>query len=72
MKGYDPIKTRNYQRAKAEGRLCTRCHYMITVVRWKKGYRLCPDCEDALRGVDVNRGCWPGRDEPAEKTGEMI
>jgi len=42
-----------YERAKAEGRLCSHCQWMITIARWKKGHRLCYDCEDALKGVGL-------------------
>lgn len=60
-----------YYRAKVEGRVCSRCGWIITVKNWNKDYRLCAGCFDALRGVNISAGHWPERDEPAEKTGEM-
>ena len=65
------ILARQFTRAKGEGRTCSRCGWIITVKNWKKGYRLCPGCFDALKGVNVSTGHWPKRDEPGEKTGEM-
>jgi len=64
--------SRQFARAKDEGRICSRCGYMITVKAWDKGYRQCPSCFDALKGVNVNIGHWPKRDEPSDKTGEML
>jgi hypothetical protein len=66
------LLTRLYQKAKSEGRLCSRCGWIITVKNWKKGYTLCAGCFDALQGVNVKTGHWAARDEPGEKTGEMI
>jgi len=62
---------KQYHRAKEEGRLCSRCGWMISIVNWKKGYRLCPSCYDALKGVNVS--CRWGKyfDEPPDLTGEM-
>lgn len=64
--------TRRFCRAKAEGRLCSRCGWMISIKNWKKGYRLCPGCHDAMKGVNVD--CKYGKylDEPVDMTGEMI
>jgi hypothetical protein len=66
------ILARQFSRAKSEGRVCARCGWMISVKDWKKGNRTCPGCRDALRGVRVIGGHWAPRDEPSEKTGEMI
>ena len=66
------ILARQFAVAKAEARLCQRCGWMITVKNWKKGYRLCAGCYDGLKGVNVSGGHWPLREEPTEKTGEMI
>lgn len=38
-----------YERAKTEGRLCSNCQWVITIARWKKGHRLCYNCEDAYQ-----------------------
>lgn len=66
----DMIKARQVIRAKAEGRICSQCGWMITVKNWKKGYRLYAGCYSALKGVNVRGGYLPYRDEPTEKTGE--
>lgn len=66
------ILSRQYHRAKEEGRLCGRCGWMITVKNWKKGFRLCPGCYDGLKGVNVSTGHRMAADEAREKTGEMI
>lgn len=57
--------------AKTEGRLCVQCGWIITKKNWKKGYRLCPSCFDANKGVNVKYGFGNYLDEPREKTGEM-
>lgn len=62
---------RHVKKAKEEGRVCKNCGWMITKVNWKKGRRLCPNCYDAMRGVNVKTGHPPYRDEPEEKTGNM-
>lgn len=61
-----------YEKAKAEGRLCSHCGWIITVKNWAKGYRLCAGCYDALKGVNVDQGHGHYRDEPVDMTGEMI
>ena len=63
---------KQYHRAKEEGRLCRHCKWMVAVKRWKKGHRLCPNCEDALKGVNVSGKWGPYYDEPLDLTGEMI
>lgn len=60
----------HYAKAKAEGRLCERCGWIVTVVDSRKGETVCGSCRDALRGVDVRGGHYPDRDEPRDKTGE--
>ena len=61
-----------YHKAKVEGRLCSRCGWIVTVKNWKKGYRLCAGCYDALKGVNVDGNQGAYRDEPVDMTGEMI
>jgi len=60
-----------YHKAKESGRVCSRCGWIVTVVDYGKGHRLCAGCRDALRGVD----CYPNwgayLDEPIDMTGEM-
>ena len=63
---------RTFHRAKEDGRLCTQCGWMISKKNWKKGYRLCPGCWDAGKGVNVPARWGKWRDEPTEKTGEML
>lgn len=66
------ILTRQYARAKKEGRLCSQCQWMIKIKNWKKGYRLCPNCYITNKGVSChNLGYGPYRDEPREITGEV-
>ncbi len=65
------ILTRQFHRAKAEGRVCERCGWMITVLAWAKGFRMCPGCYDALKGVNVDTGQLKYRDEPIDRTGNM-
>jgi|WetSurSiteA1Bulk_404760.scaffolds.fasta_scaffold363926_1 hypothetical protein len=62
-----------YKKAKEEGRLCSRCGWIITVKNWKKGYHLCAGCYFGLKGVNVKHA--GGRrlaDDPPDKTGEML
>lgn len=69
------LLTRVYQQAKTEGRLCSRCGWIITKKGWKKGYRICSDCASALKGVSgigVDHAHGPYRDEPVEKTGNTL
>ena len=42
-----------------------------TQKNWKKGYRLCGNCWDANRGVNVRGGYRQPRQEPREITGEL-
>jgi hypothetical protein len=60
-----------YEKAKAEGRLCTQCGWIITKANWKKGYRLCAGCGDANKGVRTRPVFGKWRDEPVDMTGEM-
>jgi hypothetical protein len=55
----------------SEGRVCSRCGWIISKKNWGKGYRLCGGCFDALKGVNVNYGHERARDEIEDKTGEM-
>jgi hypothetical protein len=59
-------------KALSEKRICSRCGWVITKTEWKKGVRLCPGCEDGLKGVNVSRGCEKLSEEPIDMTGEMI
>lgn len=67
----ETILARQYRRAKAEGRICERCGWLVPVKNWKKGHRLCPGCFDALKGINVKTGSQPYKDDPEELTGEM-
>lgn len=59
------------KQARKEGRICSRCGWLITKINWAKGYKLCAGCYDALKGVNVRGGALPCPDEPADRTGEM-
>ncbi len=61
----------NFIRAKMEGRICSHCGWMVTIKEWKAGYKMCGNCRDALKGVNVKTGSNPYSDEPTEKTGEL-
>jgi hypothetical protein len=63
---------RQLRMAKREGRVCSHCGWMISKKNWNKGYRLCAGCWDGLKGVNVAGGYGHYRDEPVDKTGEMI
>jgi len=60
-----------YAQAKAEGRLCSRCGWIIPKRYWKKGNKMCKGCQDGLKGVNVRDGWGKYREEPVDKTGEM-
>ena len=60
-----------YAKAKSDGRLCTRCGWIVTKADWKKGFKECFGCRDAARGVNVPPKYGKWRDEPIERTGEM-
>lgn len=57
--------------AKREGRICPQCQWIITKKDWKKGYRICRNCVDINKGVNVKDGYGPYFDELPEMTGEM-
>ena len=59
-----------YAKAKAEGRLCRRCGWVITKKNWQKGFLLCAGCWDAEKGVNVATGWGSWRNKPMEKPGE--
>ena len=61
----------HYQRARKEGRLCSRCGWFISKKEWGKGRRICADCEDALKGVNVPAKWGKYLDEPRDPTGEI-
>jgi len=64
------IMARQYHRAKEEGRLCSNCQWMISIENWNKGYRLCPGCYDAMKGVKTMPRWGTYLDELPELTGE--
>jgi predicted amidophosphoribosyltransferase len=66
------ITIKQFQRAKAEGRICSCCGWMIPIKEWKKGRRVCWNCEDALKGVNISYGHAQPQQEPVDMTGEMI
>jgi hypothetical protein len=68
----DKILSRNIARARAEGRVCSRCGWMITVKEWKRGRRMCWNCEDALKGVNISQGWSQPAQDIEDKTGEML
>lgn len=68
----DKILARNVARARAEGRVCSRCGWMITVKEWNKGRRMCWNCEDALKGAGTPMGHWQPQQEAVDRTGEML
>ena len=66
------IMSRVYSQAKKDGRICSRCGWIITKKNWAKGDRLCYNCEDALKGVNTPPRWGQWLDEPIDKTGEML
>lgn len=62
---------RAYNNAKRDGRICSRCKWLITKKNWEKGYRLCSGCYSALQGVNISGRWGKWRDEPLDKTGEF-
>jgi hypothetical protein len=60
-----------YSRAKIEGRICHQCQWIINKVDFQKGYRICRNCTDINKGVNVRGGHYPYQDEPRDKTGNM-
>ena len=64
--------SRIYAKARDEGRLCSKCGWIISTKNWKKGYRVCGSCWDANKGVNVSGRYGKYRDEPVDKTGEML
>ena len=61
-----------FHKAKEEGRICTRCGWMITVKDWKKHFTECAACRYALKGVNIKYGHGKARDESVDMTGEML
>jgi len=61
-----------YKKAKDEGRTCCRCGWIITRKDWGHGFLLCAGCRDAPKGVNVPARWGKWRDEPVDKTGEML
>lgn len=72
MKGYNPLLSKVYTKAKAEGRVCRRCGWIITKKNWAKGFLLCAGCWDAEMGVNVRGGHYQPQQEVTDKTGEML
>ena len=68
----DKLFKKIFHRAMLEERRCAQCGWMITKVRWEHGFRLCTNCEDALKGANVSSPYGKWRDEPVDKTGEML
>ena len=66
------LLARVYEKAKEEGRICSRCGWIITKKNWKKGHKLCAGCLDANKGVNVNCGHYKPVEENIDMTGEMI
>ena len=61
---------KSINRARQEGRVCSQCGWIISKKNWEKGYRLCGNCWDANKGVNVSYGWKKYQDEPRDKTGE--
>lgn len=68
---YEAAISKAYTAAKHDGRLCSRCGWIVTKKDWKKGHRLCGGCRSALKGVNCRGGHWPNIQERQDKTGEM-
>ncbi len=68
----DKILSNAYTKAKAAGRLCERCKWIVTVKDAAKGHKTCANCRDALKGVNVRGGHGRYFDEPRDGTGETI
>lgn len=68
----DKITEKHFIRARAEGRICSRCGWMIPKKEWNKGRRICWNCEDALKGVNTPQAWGKYLDEPPDMTGEML
>ena len=52
-----------FAQAKAEGRICVYCGWMIKKKRYEKGFRSCWYCEDARKGVvDTTQETYPGEE----------
>lgn len=66
------ILSKNFKKAQQEGRVCRRCGWMITKVNWRKGFLLCAGCWSALQGVKTPPRYGAMKDEPEDKTGEML
>ena len=65
------VTSKMVKTAKQEGRVCEKCGWIISKKNWAKGYRQCPGCWSASKGVQVRTGAYPYRDEPKDMTGEM-
>lgn len=61
-----------FEKAKADGRLCTRCGWIVTKKDAVKGHTECAGCRDALQGVNVSFGYCQPQQEATDKTGEML
>lgn len=64
---------KNRAMAEAEGRICANCKRYIPKADFRRRDKVhyCPDCKDALKGVNVRGGYYPYKDEPTDLTGEM-
>ena len=72
MKGINKLLSKVYTQAKKDGRVCSRCGWIITKKDWAKGFLLCSGCQDAMQGVNVSDGWYQPLQEPVDKTGEML
>lgn len=66
------LLAKQFSLAKKEGRICSRCGWMVTKARWKKGKTVCGSCEGALKGVNVSWGAIQPLQEPLDKTGNAL
>lgn len=66
------ILSLEFEKARAEGRICQKCGWMVGKTRWKKGNKICYNCEYGEHGIHrIYGGYWPVPDEPKDQTGEM-
>jgi hypothetical protein len=58
--------------ARLEGRICPQCQWIIKKRDWKNGFRICRNCIDVNKGVNVKHGHYIDSDEFSERTSETI
>ena len=66
------LLSRVFIKAKAEGRLCKRCGWIVTVKDWQAGCTYCAGCRDAMKGVNVSWGHDQPQQEKKDITGEAL